>query len=215
MTPPRILLVTILGFGLLPSAWPRAGDTAPTRPATPTAQDRLIIAAERYLGKEWVFGGRDGRPGCLEDGRKARCPEGIDCLALIFFAYQEVLGTPWQRFSTLPSALVKNGQLGRPVPGLAGVLREELEPARLAKADVLLFMLKDANLDADKPLLTRGSDRYGVWHTGMVHSSGAEGVKVIHAKPGDRVVIENLEEVGFDALVALRLDSSNADSEPP
>jgi hypothetical protein len=167
--------------------------------------DQLIAAAEAYLGQEWVFGGRDGRMGCLENGKKVRCQKGIDCLSLIFFAYEKVLSKPWPQFSVVPSILVQRQELGRPVQGLDGILRQELDPKKLKKADVLFFLIKDANLDADKPLLIRGEDKYGVWHTGMVHDVSGDEVRVIHAKPGDKVVIEPLTAIEFDGLLAARL----------
>ena len=45
----------------------------------PTIQDKIIAAAEAYLGEPYVFGGRDGRPGCRQGRKRVRCPEGIDC----------------------------------------------------------------------------------------------------------------------------------------
>ena len=63
----------------------------------PTVQDRIVAAAESYLGKPYVFGGRDGRPGCRRDSKRVRCRPGIDCQSLIFFAYEEALGRHWTR----------------------------------------------------------------------------------------------------------------------
>jgi hypothetical protein len=173
--------------------------------AAPTVQDRLVAEAEKYLGKPYNFGGRDGRPGCV--GAK-RCAEGIDCLSPIFFAYEKVLGTPWARFSVKPSELVQRRQLGVPVKGLEGALEAEVDRSLLRKGDVLLFLQKDYNLEADKPLLVRGDDRYGVWHTALVQSVEGDKVMVIQAKPGDRVVVEPLEAVFFERIVALRLPPS-------
>ncbi|MGC4122450.1 MAG: hypothetical protein QM765_49305 [Myxococcales bacterium] len=70
---------------------------------------------------------------------------------------------------------------------------------------MLLFLLEGYNLAADTPLLTRGEAQYGVWHTALVHSVEEGQVRVIHAKPGDRVVIEPLDAITFDGLFALRL----------
>lgn len=168
----------------------------------PTVQDRIVREAERHLGKPYVFGGRDGRPGCV--GRK-RCAEGIDCLSLLFFAFEEVAGKSWTRFAVKPSETVRRKELGEPVQGLAGVLAAELDRTLLRKGDVLLFLLDGYNLEADAPLLVRGETKYGVWHTGLVHGVSAAGVEVIHAKPGDRVVVEPLEAISFDGVFALRL----------
>ena len=134
-----------------------------------------------------------------------RCPQGIDCQSLIFFAYEKVQKTPWTRYSVMPSACVKKNQLGRPVPGLDGVLRSDLDSQKLKKGDVLFFLWKNYNLETDRPLWSKGEDRYGVWHTGLIHGRKDNVVRVIHAKPGDKVVIEPLEEIDFDALFVVRL----------
>jgi hypothetical protein len=170
-------------------------------------QDRIISAAEKYLGQPYVFGGRDGRRGCLRGGWRVRCPEGIDCQSLIFFAYEQALKTKWTGYSVMPSVCVRRNQLGRPVRGLDGVLRADLNKNKLEKGDVLFFLLKNYNLDADRPLWTRGEDRYGVWHTGMIHGRKDEQVRVIHAKPGDQVLIEPLDDIEFDALFVVRLST--------
>jgi spermidine synthase len=164
-------------------------------------QDDVIAAAETYLGKPYVFGGRDGRPGCRG---VARCASGIDCQSLIFFAYEKALGKRWSAFSVMPSISARRGELGWPVPGLDGVLAADADTSRLQKGDVLFFLLDDYNLDADPPLLVHDGRRYGTWHTALVHGVTG-GVQVIHAKPGERVVIEPLAAIVYDALYVLRL----------
>lgn len=171
-------------------------------PATPSPQDRLVAAAETMLGKPYVFGGRDGRRGCRG---VERCLEGVDCQSLVFFAWEKVFGRAWTRFSVMPSVSVARGELGAAVPGLDGVLRDALEPAQLKKGDVLFFLLREYNLQADAPLWEHGGVPYGVWHVGLVHGVDGKSAQVIHAKPGERVVIEQLESVSFDALFVLRL----------
>ncbi len=170
-----------------------------------TVQDRIVKAAEKYLGEPYVFGGRDGRTGCRRAGKRVRCPEGIDCQSLIFFAYEKALKTKWTRYSVMPSKCVKKNQLGRPVPGLDGVLRADLDQGKLEKGDVLFFLWKNYNLDADRPLWSKGDDQYGVWHTGLVHGLKDKQARVIHAKPGEKVVIEPLDDIDFDALFVVRL----------
>jgi hypothetical protein len=192
---PRLVAFSMVWLALLADLPARAA-------GPPTVQDRIVAAAEQYLGKPYRFGGRDGRPGCVG---AARCDEGIDCLSLVFFAYEKVLKKPWARFSVKPSVLVARRQLGVPVKGLAGVLAADLDRSLLRKGDVLLFLLKGYNLDADQPLLVRGEDKYGVWHTALVHGVEGDEVMVIQAKPGDRVVVEPLEAISFDGLLALRL----------
>ena len=174
----------------------------------PTIQDKIIAAAEAYLGEPYVFGGRDGRPGCRQGRKRVRCPEGIDCQSLIFFAYEKVKKTRWTSYSVMPSICVRKNPLGRPVRGLNGVLRADLDHKKLKKGDVLFFLWKNYNLETDRPLWTRGEDQYGVWHTGMIHGRKDKVVRVIHAKPGEQVVIEPLEDIDFDALFVVRLSAS-------
>jgi len=119
---------------------------------------------------------------------------------LIFFAYEKVLGRHWTRYSVMPSINVREKQLGAPVPGLDGVLAAKVDHGKLQKGDVLFFLQRDDNLDADEPLLVRGDDRYGVWHTGLVHSVRDGKARVIHAKPGAEVLVEALDAISFDGL---------------
>lgn len=176
-----------------------------SRAEEPTVQDKIIAEAEKYLGEPYMFGGRDGRFGCRRGKRRVRCPQGIDCQSLIFFAYEKVKKTRWTSYSVMPSICVRQNQLGRPVRGLDGVLRADLDHQKLKKGDVLFFLWKNYNLETDRPLWTQGDDQYGVWHTGMVHGRKDKVVQVIHAKPGERVVIEPLEDIDFDALFVVRL----------
>lgn len=199
-------------LALLPQAQPACSAAAPT-----TSAEQIVRAAESYLGREYVFGGRDGRPGCRDGKKRVRCAGGIDCQSLIFFAYESVLGRAWTRYSVMPSISIRRGELGQPVPGLDGVLRDDVDRTRLRRGDVLFFLLDGYNLDADKPLLVRGDAQYGTWHTGIVHCSPRQGlpgaadagaVQVIHARPGDRVTIEPLDAIAFDALYVVRLGST-------
>ncbi len=196
------LMALTVGLLLLPGldSAAQGRQPAPKR----TVGERIVRAAERHLGKGYVFGGRDGRPGCVRTGKRVRCASGIDCQSLIFFAYEQVLGTRWTRFSVFPSVSVRRQELGRPVPGLAGVLAAEVDPGLLRAGDVLFFLLEDYNLDADPALLVKDGRSYGTWHTGLVHSNGPAGVKVIHAKPGDEVTIEPLGAIEYDGLFVVR-----------
>ena len=131
----------------------------PAEPPTPltTAKESetaraILTAAEAYQGTEYVFGGRLGKRGCRRNGKPIRCREGIDCQSLIFFAFEEVQGKRWWDFSVMPTVNVKRGELGRPVKGLDGVLREKMDASKLAPGDVLFFLYEDYNLDVDGPL---------------------------------------------------------------
>ena len=192
--------ISLIGLAFLAAP----ASLAQERRASRTVGERIVRAAEQYLGKPYVFGGRDGRRGCVRAGKRVRCAQGIDCQSLIFFAYEQVLGTRWTRFSVFPSVSVQRRELGRPVDGLAGVLAADADTARLRAGDVLFFLLEDYNLEADPALLVKDGRSYGTWHTGLVHSRDGVQVKVIHAKPGDKVLIEPLEAVEFDGLFVMR-----------
>ncbi|MGI5864911.1 MAG: hypothetical protein ACOX6T_23070 [Myxococcales bacterium] len=148
-----------------------------------TVQQQIVKAAEDHLAKPYFFGGRDGRTGCR--GVK-RCPEGIDCQSLIFFAYEKVLGKRWGSFSVFPSISVRRRELGDPVPGLSGVLRENLDAKLLQTGDVLFFLIADWNLAADPSIYEKDGVQHGVWHTGLVHGNRDGEAMVIHARPGDK-----------------------------
>lgn len=184
----------------LPASYPRRPPAAPT-----PLPEQIVAVAEGYLGAPYVFGGRNGRPGCRQGRRRVRCQPGIDCQSLIFFAYEKVCGRPWTAYSVTPSVSAQRRELGDPVPGLDGVLRPELDRSQLRTGDVLFFLLEDYNLDADRPLMERDGHRYGVWHTGLYHGVADDVARVLHARPGDRVVVEPLDDISFDALYVLRL----------
>ena len=56
----------------------------------------IVNHAEEYLGKKYVFGGRD-----LE-----KFP-GIDCLGLIFLSIEKTTGKSWKYWSVMPSKFLK------------------------------------------------------------------------------------------------------------
>lgn len=184
----------------------------PTEPPAPltTAKESetaraILTAAEAYQGTEYVFGGRLGKRGCRRHGKPIRCREGIDCQSLIFFAFEEVQGKRWWEFSVMPTVNVKRGELGQPVKGLDGVLREEMDASQLAPGDVLFFLYEDYNLDVDGPLYEHKGRRYGTWHTGFFHGARDGRYWVLHAAPGEQVKVQALDEIGFDALYAVRM----------
>ena len=185
-----------------------AASATSVAPASPTDESaiptRILRAAEAYLGEPYAFGGRMGRPGCRDAGKRVACAEGIDCLSLLFFAYEAVLGTPWYRFSVTPTESVARQELGVPVPGLNGVLREALNPHELEPGDVLYFLLEGYNLEADGPLFSSGDRAYGTWHTGFFHSHVGGEHRVLHAAPGAQVRIDPITQIAFDAVVVVR-----------
>jgi hypothetical protein len=202
-------------LALLPLGAPTSAASAPASlpvvncasAAPTTSAEQIVRAAETYLGREYVFGGRGGRPGCRDGKKRVRCLDGIDCQSLIFFSYESALGRAWTRYAVIPSISIQRGELGQPVAKLDGVLRDDIDRTLLRRGDVLFFLLDGYNLDADKPLLVRGGAKYGTWHTGLVHCGDGGEVQVIHAKPGDRVTIEPLDAISFDALYVVRLST--------
>ena len=166
---------------------------------------KILKAAEAYKGQPYVFGGRQGKPGCRRNGRAVRCKPGIDCQSLIFFAFEDVLGTRWWDFSVMPTVNVKRRELGHPVAGVNGVLRGDLDPSKLAPGDVLFFLIEGYNLDVDGPLHVVGDRKYGTWHTGFFHGASDGTYWVLHAAPGEHVKLQPLDDIAFDALFAVRM----------
>ncbi len=153
--------------------------------------ERFFKAAEKYLGVPFVWGGRS--------------KEKLDCMGLLFLAYQDVTGKDWRQLSVYPSALVKSGKLGRPVNGLDGVLKKSLKGAKLKKGDVIYFLVKERVYDTDIPLVYIDSIPYWVWHMGIFAGFDSSGSPLcLNARPGDKVVIEPLNEIYFDAIFVTR-----------
>jgi len=165
----------------------------------------ILHAAEEYKGENYVFGGRLGKRGCRRNGKPIQCRPGIDCQSLLFFAHEKVLGTRWWDFSVMPTVTVKNAELGKPVLGLDGVLRQDLDPTLLAPGDVLFFLFEDYNLDVDGPLLVDGEQKYGTWHTGFFYGFHDGEYQVLHAAPGATVQVQSMDSIAFDALFAVRM----------
>ena len=174
------------------------------RPQKKAIGQRIVERAETYLGVEYVWGGRMGMRGCLQNGRRVACQQGLDCQSLIFFVFEDLFKKKWNRFSVMPSKNVRRRELGHPVPGMSGVLREKLDPKQLQPGDVVFFMLPDYNFDVDPPLWIHNGVKYGVWHTAIFHGFDGKHYNIIHANPGDKVMIDPIEEIHFEALYVLR-----------
>ena len=150
---------------------------------------RFLEAARKYLGVPFAWNGRS--------------KEKLDCMGLLFLAYSDVTGKPWRELSVLPSVLVKSGKLGNPVPGLDGVLRDSLKNIKLKKGDILYFLSSEKVYETDIPLVRIDSIPYWVWHMG-IYAGYDEKPMVLHACPSDRVKIEPLENIYFDAIFVTR-----------
>jgi cell wall-associated NlpC family hydrolase len=219
MSPLFSLVGCLLGLTITASATP--AEPSPTThsaleqhtPPAPEAQApkasatalAVLKAAEAYLGQPYVFGGRLRKRACRSAGQRVACAPGIDCLSLLFFAFEEVVGRPWWRYSVTPTVLVEQGHLGKPVAGMNGILASELDTTRLLPGDILFFLMEGYNLEADGPLLSRDSKRYGTWHTGLFYGLKADTPQVLHAAPGDQVLIGPLSAIPFDAIYVMRV----------
>lgn len=165
---------------------PRAPSTAPS----PTVE-AAVLAAKKYLGYPYAWGGRD----------TAKNP-GIDCLGLLYLGFGEATGTPWRRYPVNPSQLVGSGLLGGPVPGLDPVRRAELDGSTLRRGDVLYLLIKGYEIN-DTPLWVDAQGaRYWPWHTGLYLDEGRD--LTLHASPSAGVTQQPLDEIAFDALFVTR-----------
>lgn len=153
--------------------------------------ERFLEAAKKYLDVPFVWGGRSKKK--------------LDCMGLLFLAYKDITGNDWRQLSIYPSKLVKSEKLGKVVKGLDGVLRENLEVENLRKGDVLYFLVKEKVYDTDVPLVNIDSVSYWVWHMGIFAGTDTFGLPLcLHARPGDKAVIEPLEDVYFEAIFVTR-----------
>lgn len=153
--------------------------------------EAAIDEANTLTGEKWKWAGRgtDDAP-------------GLDCLGLVFRAYSRATGTAVDRYSGDPSVLVASGLLGHPVPGLDGVLRDDLDRTLLRRGDVLYFLLRDSPID-DDPLWTDDGSRYWPWHVGLYVDEGHG--YAMNSHPSYGVVRMPLDEVQWHALFVTRL----------
>jgi cell wall-associated NlpC family hydrolase len=156
----------------------------PERPIAQTA----IAVARGYVGEPWRWGGRD-----------TEALPGVDCLGLLFLAYGKATGTPWREYAVDPSKLVASGKLGKPVDGLAGTLRADVDRTKLRPGDVLYFLLEGYVIQ-DEPLLVIGDRKFWPWHTGLYVGDGV----ALNAHPAEGTREMPLDELAWDALFVTR-----------
>ncbi|MCX7995520.1 MAG: C40 family peptidase [candidate division WOR-3 bacterium] len=160
-------------------------------PINTAVNEKFLQAGKKYLGVPFVWGGRS--------------KERLDCMGLLFLAYKDITGRDWRELSVLPSKLVASGKLGKPVKGLDGVLKENLKVEKLKNGDVIYFLVKEKVYDTDVPLVNIDSIPYWVWHMGIFAGFDSNRVALcLNAKPGDKVVIEPLNDIYFDAIFVTR-----------
>lgn len=125
----------------------------------PAKATKMISAARELVGVEYEFGGR-------------LAPDaGIDCLGLVFHAAEQVSGCGWRSYSVYPTRMVRRGELGDPVKGLAPIAAGELDVAKLEPGDVLLLLASTEN-SSEPALTTLDGGKQWVWHTGLYAGDG-------------------------------------------
>lgn len=116
-----------------------------------------VVAARRYLGRLYAFGGRGAE---------------LDCMGLVFRAWSDATGRSWRALSVNPTELVAKRQMGEPVPGLDGVLTAQVPWETLRSGDVLFFLAPAPNPN-EPSLVTLGGAPQWVWHMGL-YAGGPE-----------------------------------------
>ncbi len=178
----------------LSGAFPWSAPPDPALATVPVDPDPVVEAAlteaMRYADLPWRWNGRatDQLP-------------GIDCMGLVFRAYGAATGRSWRSYEVNPSELVASEKLGATVPGLNGVLRDDLDPSLLRRGDVVYFLVKGREIP-DAPLLVRDDGSYWPWHVGIYVGEGQD--LVLNAHPSHDVVRMPLEAVVWDALYVTR-----------
>jgi len=146
-------------------------------PAAPLlrGQPELVAAARAYLGRPYRFGGRGAE---------------LDCMGLVFLAWQDAGLGSWRRLSVMPTRLVAAAQLGTPVPGLSPAGSPTLPTELLAPGDVLFFLGRAEN-PAEPSLATLDGTPLWVWHMGL-YAGGPDQSFVVGDHYAGRVVEPSL-----------------------
>jgi hypothetical protein len=120
------------------------------------------------------------------EGRLTKRFPNLDCLGAIFIPYSETFGGNWRDFSYNPSGIIKNQQLGTPVQGLNGVLKEDIDFSKFKEGDIIYF-LSERKIK-DKPLAKINDKEYWPWHTAIF--SNENRYKILEASHNKGEVIE-------------------------
>jgi len=139
----------------------------------------FVENAKKYLGTKYQW-----------DGRNTKKNPNLDCLGLIFLAYSKTYNKKWTEISVNPSEIVKKEQLGKPVKGLEGVLKDSINFSKLEEGDII-YLLSTSEIK-DKPLAKINGIDYWPWHTGIY--SDKKNNLLLHAEPGKKVVETDFKE---------------------
>jgi len=167
---------------------------------SPRRAEKLLAAARKLLGLE-------SRP---EEPSGELKP--IDYLKLLFYAAEGLSPCSWRSYSVLPTQLVKNRELGVPVPGMDPLATRFIDLGRLKAGDIVL-MLSDRISDAEPPLAVIDRKKVWVWHGGIFSGDG----KWIHADFSSGKVVEEdlvdfINEHAYPGIFVLRMSSGPAPS---
>ena len=153
----------------------------------------LVTAARSYLDRPYAWGGRGA---------------ALDCLGLVFRAWQDVTGTSWKAISVYPTTMVRKEQVGAPVPGLDGVRTAKVPWDRLEPGDIILFLNGTEN-PAEPALATVDGTPMWVWHTAIFSGGPAHNFVVADHFAG--AVVETAlprylaeEGSGYDGIFIVR-----------
>ena len=122
--------------------------------------------------------------------KKYKKNPNLDCLGLIFLAYSKTYNKKWTEISINPSEIVKKEQLGKPVKGLEGILKDSINFSALEEGDIIYLL--SASEIKDKPLAKINGINYWPWHTGIY--SDKKNNLLLHAEPGKKVVETDFKE---------------------
>lgn len=128
----------------------------PEASALPVGHPDLVDAARKYLGRPYSFGGRDAN---------------LDCMGLVFLAWQDAGRGTWDDLSVNPTEIVEKRQLGAPVRGLDGVLNANVRLGNFSPGDVIFF-LGYAENPAEPAIATLDGVPAWVWHMGLYAGGG-------------------------------------------
>jgi len=185
------VLFMVLVFGVFPLASTSAVAQSAVAQSPPTYGERLLQKALPLEGVDYDLGGR--LQATTANGKRTQ--RGTDCQGVLFYAFERLTGCGWRSYSVMPTKTAKNGELGKPVPGLTPVATGDLphKLTQLQKGDVV-FLLSSVENPAEPSLVDVNGEAQWVWHTAFYAGADPKGGRIFHAD-----VFTG--EVRFDVLV--------------